>query len=278
MDGYRHIIVGSDGSPTARCAVQAATEVARACDVPLTIATAWYRHMPDEPVPSEKVKYPGGSPAAHEARWAQEVSNEAAMQARDEGIDARPVSPEGNAADALLELAEERRDSLIVVGTLGLTQRRERFLGNIPHQLTHHSVRDVLLVRTDECEQGYAWGSAALATDGSETSAEAVRHGLTLARALGATATLLTVAGSEQEGNEVLDRIAAGLPDGDQVQRQVVTAGKDVAQAIAEAAKDHDLLVVGNKGMSGPSRLLGSVANEVTHRIPADLLLVNTTR
>jgi hypothetical protein len=38
------------------------------------------------------------------------------------------------------------------------------------------------------------------------------------------------------------------------------------------------LLVLGNKGMSGPSRLLGSVANRVTHHVPTDLLLVNTTR
>ena len=45
-----------------------------------------------------------------------------------------------------------------------------------------------------------------------------------------------------------------------------------------EAAREGELLVIGNKGMSGPSRLLGSVSNRVTHDLPTDLLLVNTTR
>ncbi|HEX9767305.1 MAG TPA: universal stress protein [Nitriliruptorales bacterium] len=279
MDAYREIIVGTDGSPTATCAVLAAIEVARACKSTLSVATAWYRHMPDEPVPSEKVKYPGGNPAAQEARWAGETANDAASIARSAGLaDVRSLSPEGNAADALLRLAEERRDVLLVVGTLGLSDRTERLLGNIPHQITHHSIRDVLLVRTDGCEDGYAWSSVALATDGSKTAAEAVRHGLALANALGATATLLTVAKDRAAGEEVLDRVAADLPDGHRLDRRIVEAGTDVAHAIADGAGEFDLLVLGNKGMSGPSRLLGSVANKVTHLVPTDLLLVNTTR
>jgi nucleotide-binding universal stress UspA family protein len=52
----------------------------------------------------------------------------------------------------------------------------------------------------------------------------------------------------------------------------------DAVDGMRDAASDLDLLVLGNKGMSGPSRLLGSVANRITHRVPTDLLLVNTTR
>ncbi len=57
-----------------------------------------------------------------------------------------------------------------------------------------------------------------------------------------------------------------------------VAIGRDVTDTLIEAAADFDMLVLGNKGMSGPSRLLGSVANSVTHHLPTDLLLVNTTR
>jgi nucleotide-binding universal stress UspA family protein len=37
-----------------------------------------------------------------------------------------------------------------------------------------------------------------------------------------------------------------------------------------------DLLVVGNRGMSGVRRMLGSVPNKVSHHCPCDLLIVDT--
>ena len=40
----------------------------------------------------------------------------------------------------------------------------------------------------------------------------------------------------------------------------------------------YDLLVVGNKGMTGASRFfLGSVPNKVSHHAPTALLIVRTT-
>lgn len=274
---YREIIVGTDGSATASCAVAAATTVARALGVPLTIATAWYRRPPDPPVPSEAVEYPGGAPGPHEARWAEQTATAAAVAARQAGLsDVRTATPEGHPADALLDLAEARRDALLVVGTVGLTDRTERLLGNVPHQITHHATRDVLLVHTEDCTGGYRWDRAALATDGSETAARAVQRGVAFARAVGATPVLLTVAGDETRGERILARVAEqlGLDD---LEREVVV-GRTIVDALVAAARSYDLLVMGNKGMSGPSRLLGSVANHVTHALPTDILLVNTTR
>ena len=40
-----------------------------------------------------------------------------------------------------------------------------------------------------------------------------------------------------------------------------MAVGRDVSDTLIDAAADFDLLVLGNKGMSGPSRLLGSVPN-----------------
>ena len=96
-----------------------------------------------------------------------------------------------------------------------------------------------------------------------------------MAQALDATSVLLTVAPSLDKGDRALDASAdlVGVTD----ERRVVVS-KDVAAALTNAASDYDLLVIGNKGMSGPSRLLGSVSNSVTHDLPTDLLLVNTTR
>jgi nucleotide-binding universal stress UspA family protein len=51
----------------------------------------------------------------------------------------------------------------------------------------------------------------------------------------------------------------------------------DVLLAVATDV-NADLLVVGNRGMTGATRfLLGSVANTVSHHAPCDVLVVHTT-
>ena len=51
----------------------------------------------------------------------------------------------------------------------------------------------------------------------------------------------------------------------------------DVLAEVAEAEKV-DLIVVGNKGMTGAGRfLLGSVPNRVSHGAPTNVLIVRTT-
>ena len=54
----------------------------------------------------------------------------------------------------------------------------------------------------------------------------------------------------------------------------------DPANVIIDVAEevDADLIVVGNKGMTGASRfLLGSVPNKITHHAPCNVLVVKTT-
>jgi nucleotide-binding universal stress UspA family protein len=54
----------------------------------------------------------------------------------------------------------------------------------------------------------------------------------------------------------------------------------DPADALLEVAKgtDADLLVVGNRGMTGVRRfVLGSVPNKLSHNSPASLLIVDTS-
>lgn len=272
---YRHVLVGSDGSRTAGRAVAAASQVAAALGVPLVAVTAWQRHQPDPPARSEEARYPGGSAAGMDAQWAIETTSEAAGVARSHGVtEIRQIQEIGGPAEALLEVSERYPDGLLVVGTYGLTQRRERLLGNVPHQLTHHAQLDLLLCTPRD---GVGWSSAALATDGSRTAAVAVERGLEVAHHLGATPTLLTVARSQRRGEAVLADAVGRTPALDGIERRVAV-GDEVSRTLRDAATDHGLLVLGNKGMSGPSRLLGSVANRVTHEVPTDLLLVNTTR
>src|SRR6266540_7297259 len=54
----------------------------------------------------------------------------------------------------------------------------------------------------------------------------------------------------------------------------------DPADAILDVAEEHgsDLIVVGNKGMTGAKRfLLGSVPNKISHHAPCSVLIIRTS-
>lgn len=113
-------------------------------------------------------------------------------------------------------------------------------------------------------------------TDGSERSAIAVAHAATLARTSGASLHLVSatkapgaVAGLEEQvaairekGVEAEAHQAVGNP---------VTVVLDVATQV-----DADLIVVGNRGMVGTRRLLGSVPNSLAHHARCAVMIVPT--
>jgi nucleotide-binding universal stress UspA family protein len=116
-------------------------------------------------------------------------------------------------------------------------------------------------------------------TDGSDTAAKAVDRAASLAAAVGARLTIVT-AGRGTRSQEVVDAEAARVrAPGLAVDTLVVDA--DPVSALVDAARSgaHDLLVVGNKGMTGLSRFfrLGSVPNKISHHLPCNLLIVKTT-
>ena len=139
-------------------------------------------------------------------------------------------------------------------------------------------------------------------TDGSETAGEAVRQAVDLAKLTGAELSIVSAyapvserrvrdtqdaapadvqyeIGPREDVNLVLDAAAAAARnDGIEVQTHPVEG--DPAEAILTVAEDTkaDLIVVGNKGMTGARRfLLGSVPNNVSHHAPCSVIIVRTT-
>ncbi|HEX3173770.1 MAG TPA: universal stress protein [Solirubrobacterales bacterium] len=139
-------------------------------------------------------------------------------------------------------------------------------------------------------------------TDGSDTAAEAVRQAVDLAKIAGATVSIVSAyqpvskrrlegeqqgvpadvqyeIGPREDVNLVLDAVAASArKEGVEVQTHPVEG--DPAEAILNVAEetDADLIVVGNKGMTGARRfLLGSVPNNVSHHAPCSVMIVRTT-
>ncbi len=116
-------------------------------------------------------------------------------------------------------------------------------------------------------------------TDGSETASAAVSRAVEVAAAYGASLTILT-AGQGRRGEQIVaDAAAAHAGSGVHIATQVVDGDAVSALVGAARAGGHDLLVTGNKGMTGLTRFfsLGSVPNKLTHHLPCSLLIVRTT-
>jgi nucleotide-binding universal stress UspA family protein len=115
-------------------------------------------------------------------------------------------------------------------------------------------------------------------TDGSKTAALAVNRAVDVARAFGATVTILSVGTADRASRVVSSEAARHADAGIKVLTE--TAEGDPASVIIDRAEqgDVDLVVVGNRGMTGASRFfLGSVPNKISHHAPVALLIVRTT-
>jgi nucleotide-binding universal stress UspA family protein len=146
------------------------------------------------------------------------------------------------------------------------------------------------------------FGSIVVGTDGSETAGEAVRQATDLAKAVGARIHL--VSAFEPVGNQRLREERTQVPEDMQwmvneredveatlrkaaesiqesgVEIETYARQGDPADAILDVAEEQssDLIIVGNKGMTGAKRfLLGSVPNKVSHHAPCSVLIIRTT-
>lgn len=114
-------------------------------------------------------------------------------------------------------------------------------------------------------------------SDGSDRAARAVARAAEVAKALGAELTILGVGSGPKLEGALEAQAEEYAVDGVDVDVRVET-GNPAQVLIDVAARDgYDLLVLGNKGMSGLERLrLGAVPNKVSHHLPCSLLVVRT--
>ena len=116
-------------------------------------------------------------------------------------------------------------------------------------------------------------------TDGSKTAAKAVDRAVEVAKAAGASLTIFSAAPKAKGDKVVAAEAARHANSGGTIYADVVD-GEPVG-AIIDAARagGYDLLVMGNRGMTGVTRFLrlGSVPNKVSHHLPCSLLIVKTT-
>ena len=67
--------------------------------------------------------------------------------AKKEGLEVERIVVEGNPAEEIMRLANERSADLIVMGTLGATGIKKYLLGSVASKIVQHSVIPVLTIR-----------------------------------------------------------------------------------------------------------------------------------
>jgi nucleotide-binding universal stress UspA family protein len=143
------IVVGTDGSETATKAVREAAELAASVGAAMEIVSAY------EPVATQRLKEEARQvpeDLQHMVTPREEVDatlREAAEMVKSLGVtEVKTHAREGEPADAILDVAEERGSDLIVVGNKGMTGAKRFLLGSVPNKVSHHAPCSVLIVRT----------------------------------------------------------------------------------------------------------------------------------
>src|SRR5205085_2381908 len=122
---YGAIVVGTDGSDTAKEAVRQATELAKAVGGSVLLVSA-YEPITEARLRQERREVPEDvSWMVNPREDVQGLLDEAADGIRESGIkNVETFAREGDPADAILDVAEERSADLIVVGNKGMTGAR----------------------------------------------------------------------------------------------------------------------------------------------------------
>jgi nucleotide-binding universal stress UspA family protein len=146
---FASILVGTDGSDTATTAVRYAIDLARELSARLLIVSA-YEPISDQRLRNERAEVP------KDLQWMVNPHEDVLALLERAGDEARGAGAEqvetfarqGDAADAIIDVAEEQRSDLIVVGNRGMTGAKRFLLGSVPNKVSHHAPCSVLIVRT----------------------------------------------------------------------------------------------------------------------------------
>jgi nucleotide-binding universal stress UspA family protein len=234
------------------------------------------------------------------ADHAEELAAEGAELAIAGGFEAQPVTAKehGDTWRALLAAAERHHAHLIVVGAHGVGRFDRLLLGSVSNALVHHSHIPVLVVRPNEGKEA-GDGPLLLCYDGSDDAKRATdvagqlfpgRRALVLNLWQSwAARTPALATGSVHGMAAQLDELA------DEQSGELCEEGFDRAEDVglrAEGTSGHahgplwrsvlatadevdaSTIVMGSRGLSGISAVLGSVSHGVVHNSHRPVLIV----
>ncbi len=145
---FNSMVVGTDGSETAKEAVRQATDLAKRLGATIHLVSA-YEPVPEGRLREEREQVPD------DLQWMvnprEDVAatlEQAGETAKEAGVEVETHAREGDPADAILDVAEEEGADLIVVGNKGMTGAKRFLLGSVPNKVSHHAPCSVMIIRT----------------------------------------------------------------------------------------------------------------------------------
>jgi nucleotide-binding universal stress UspA family protein len=145
---YKRILVGTDGSPPSLKSVREAATLAKEMGSELIVMCAF------EPVDQATLeRWKDEAPPGYEWRYTPSSGAEDAIEkgrhaAAELGVEARTLVEQGEAAEALIGVAEREGADLLVVGNRGMAGATRFLLGSVPNKVSHNAPCDVLIVHT----------------------------------------------------------------------------------------------------------------------------------
>jgi nucleotide-binding universal stress UspA family protein len=286
------LLLATDGSKDAMLASRVATDLSLRTGARLHVAHAWFHLVKGLAYPT-LVWADYSNLYEREARKILEAQVDA-VEAADCAV-AQSHLLHGPPIDAILDLCEELRPGLVIVGSRGLGPVRRMFVGSVSEGVVHHARCPVLVVRGGE----EAWPPERIvAGDDSSKSAElAAELAGGIGAACGAEGVLVRAyrnpphpiggwsaedrrklgeakskeAGDLSERAEELGAVMGGRPGTRLVDADATLALLQVAE---EGEGRKTLLAVGSRGLGAMGRArLGSVATNVLRAAKGPVLI-----
>ncbi|SFJ88810.1 Nucleotide-binding universal stress protein, UspA family [Streptosporangium canum] len=267
----REIVVGFDGSPQSRTAVEWAARECRTRRTELTVCHVWDGpHAEREAAITGQVRRLAGRTLIEGVELAERLLP---------GRSVRSIMARGNPGPELASLS--RAAEMLVVGCRGLGGVAGLLLGSVSAHVATHALCPVLAVRPADPASPPSPGNIVVGVDGSACSAAALRFALGHARLHRLPVHVIHARKDTwpQPGWEVERWLAEAVASlsGDH-SGVAVTAGA-VSQlplpALLARSRQARLLVVGSRGLGRVrARVLGSVSQELLHRASCPVAVV----
>jgi len=285
-------LLATDGSPDAKLAARAATDLARKAGAELHVAHAWTHYV-------QGVGYPTAAWTDYSYLFEREARRLLERQV-DEIEDAGGAVAEqhllqGPPIDMILDLCEALQPGLLVVGSRGLGPLRRLLVGSVSEGLVHHAYCPVLVVRGGES----AWppGRVVIGDDGSQAAGRAAEIALGMAGVFGATGLLVRgyqtppepIGGWSARDRRRLDDLSKKVEEN--IEKRAENFGRggsgspearaldaDATLALLMVAEEGDegktLIAVGSRGLGAIGRArLGSASTNVLRAATGPVLI-----
>ena len=246
---FDEVVVGADGTAASQLALRLATRL-RADDARLLAVS----------VADVQGAWRTGLEAGNWMDWlraaAEEVGREALHQLKDIPNATARVA-EGRPADVLLTAVRSRHADLLAIGAGSGNRALGLVFGSTATRLARECPCSVLVARGDVHPERFP-RRIVVGVDGSPQAVDAQAVGRVLAGSSGGQLRRLVATGGESLDPLWID---AEIDD------------RAPVEALTDASREADLLIVGSRGLRGV-KALGSVAERVAHRAACPVLIV----